>query len=99
MDLVNLWSIAHFFVWFFVGSFLFQSFFLFFIISFAWESLELVIPYDFGDESWENKGMDVLINIVGFVLGIIFHSFLLLRCEKGSTEYKIFLPLEKETEL
>lgn len=72
MTLLNVWSIGHFFFWFTVACFVFQSvtiFIVLFFLSLSWEALELLLPHDFANESWENKGIDVVINIAGFLFG------------------------------
>jgi hypothetical protein len=75
MSLLNLWSLGHFFFWFSVACFVTQSVIIFivlFLLSISWEAVELAIPNDFADESWENKGMDVVINVAGFLFGTFF---------------------------
>ena len=69
MAFVNLYSVSHFFIWFFSGRYIFQSWKLFFLLSIGWEILELYLPYEFAVEEFGNKCMDVVFNTVGFYLG------------------------------
>ena len=70
MSLLNIWSLGHFIQWTFVGRFLFSNWYLFLALSIGWELLELVLPYDFAIETWENKSSDIVVNTVGFHLGL-----------------------------
>ena len=44
-------------------------FIVLFLLSISWEAIEIALPDDFSYESWEKKGMDVVINIAGFLFG------------------------------
>lgn len=70
--MLNLWSVGHFLQWFAVGRWLKLSWSLFLILSIGWEMLELVLPYEFANETWDNKLSDVAVNCCGFHLGTIF---------------------------
>jgi glycopeptide antibiotics resistance protein len=70
MALLNLWSLGHFVQWGLVGRFVFRHWPLFFALSIGWELLELVLPYDFAKETWDNKISDLLVNTAGYVLGL-----------------------------
>ena len=70
MNLLNIWSLGHFVQWFIVGRFLFVNWYLFFALSIGWELLELVLPFEFTIETWENKISDLTVNTVGFYLGL-----------------------------
>jgi len=70
MSLLNIWSLGHFIQWTFVGRFLFSNWYLFLALSIGWELLELVLPYEFAIETWENKISDIVVNTVGFHLGL-----------------------------
>ncbi len=70
MSLLNIWSLGHFIQWAFVGRFLFSNWYLFLALSIGWELLELVLPYEFAIETWENKISDIVVNTVGFHLGL-----------------------------
>ena len=43
---------------------------LFLMFSFGWEMLELVLPYDFAIETIPNKVTDILVNFIGYGLGL-----------------------------
>ena len=70
--MLNLWSVGHFLQWFAVGRCLKLSWSLFLILSIGWEMLELALPYEFANETWDNKLSDVAVNCCGFHLGTIF---------------------------
>ena len=70
MYLFNIWSLGHFIQWTFVGRFLFSNWYLFLVLSIGWELLELVLPYEFAVEAWENKISDLVVNTIGFYLGL-----------------------------
>jgi len=72
MVLLNLWSVGHFCQWFLVGRFLNLSLTLFLILSIGWELLELILPYEFANETWDNKISDIEVNCCGFYLGNFF---------------------------
>ncbi len=65
MVLLNLYSLSHFFIWAFSGRFIPLSWALFFTLSIGWELLELVLPFTFAIETWDNKIADL-----GFYLGL-----------------------------
>ena len=72
MSLLNLWSLGNFFFWFSVACFVTQSVIIFivlFLLSISWEAIEIALHDDFSYESWEKKGMDIVINIAGFLFG------------------------------
>ena len=48
---------------------------LFFGLSIGWEILELYLPFEFVKETWDNKISDLVVNTIGFVIGIR------LRCD------------------
>ncbi|MGB0827264.1 MAG: hypothetical protein ACPGTT_05235 [Candidatus Poseidoniaceae archaeon] len=72
MVLLNLWSVGHFCQWFLVGRLLNLSWTLFLILSIGWELLELILPYEFANETWDNKISDIVVNCCGFYLGNLF---------------------------
>jgi len=43
-------------------------------LSLGWELLELVLPYEFTEETWENKISDIAVNCMGFYLGLELRS-------------------------
>ena len=45
---------------------------LFIAMSFGWELLELVLPYDFAFETILNKIFDIFVNFIGYGLGLYF---------------------------
>ena len=38
--------------------------------SVGWEVLELYLPFEFVEETWDNKIADLVVNTVGFALGM-----------------------------
>ena len=74
MTILNLWSLGHFVQWSILGRFFLQNSYIFFALSIGWELLELVLPYEFAKETWDNKLSDVVVNTVGFVLGLRLRS-------------------------
>jgi hypothetical protein len=68
--LLNLWSLGHFLQWGLVGRYFLRTWWLFLVLSIGWEVLELYLPYAFAVETWDNKLADVVVNIVGFALGV-----------------------------
>lgn len=70
MVLLNLWSLGHFVQWFAVGRWLLTNWYLFIILSVGWELIELVLPYEFAKETWDNKISDIIVNCLGFYIGM-----------------------------
>ncbi len=70
MVLLNLYSLSHFFIWAFSGRFIPLPWALFFTLSIGWELLELVLPFTFAIETWDNKIADLFVNCIGFYLGL-----------------------------
>ena len=70
MVLLNIWSVGHFLQWAFVGRFLLNNWYIFLILSVGWECLELALPYEFAQETWDNKISDIVVNCLGFYLGV-----------------------------
>ena len=70
MVLLNLWSLGHFVQWFAVGRWLLTNWYLFIILSVGWELIELALPYEFAKETWDNKISDVIVNCLGFYIGM-----------------------------
>jgi len=70
MVLLNLWSLGHFVQWFAVGRWLFTNWYLFITLSVGWELIELVLPYEFAKETWDNKISDIIVNFLGFYIGM-----------------------------
>ena len=71
---LNLWSLGHFLQWTLVGRFLLKNWYVFFILSLGWELIDLILPYEFAIESWNNKISDILVNCIGFYLGVILRK-------------------------
>jgi len=69
MVLLNLYSVAHLAIWFFVGRFTRIGWVVFVVLSLGWEVLELVLPFQFAEEWIGNKLTDVLVNVLGFFVG------------------------------
>ena len=74
MVLLNLWSLGHFLQWTAVGRFLLTNWPVFFILSLGWEVLELYLPFEFVNETWDNKFSDLVVNTIGFALGLQMRS-------------------------
>lgn len=70
MVLLNMYSVSHFFIWFTAGRFFLTNWQIFLLLSVGWELLELVLPYEFAVEDWGNKVMDLVVNTLGFFIGI-----------------------------
>ena len=70
MVLLNIWSVGHFLQWAAVGRFLLDNWYIFLILSISWECLELALPYEFAQETWDNKISDIVVNCLGFYLGV-----------------------------
>ena len=70
MSILNLWSLGHFIQWSFLGRFIFSNWYIFFILSVGWELIELKLPYEFAVETLENKVSDIVVNTLGFYLGL-----------------------------
>ena len=45
---------------------------LFLLFSFGWEMLELVLPYNFAIETVPNKIADILVNFIGYGVGLYY---------------------------
>ena len=71
MNLLNIWSLGHFLVWALVGRFFSTDWGLFFVLSIAWEALELVLPFELARETWSNKLSDIVVNTIGFYVGTL----------------------------
>lgn len=65
-----MWSLGHFIQWSFLGRFVFSNWYIFFILSVGWELIELKLPYEFAVETLENKVSDIVVNTLGFYLGL-----------------------------
>ena len=65
-----LWSVGHFLLWLFMGRFLLKNWFIFIFLSISWEIAEFFIPLNFAIETISNKFSDLLVNTVGFYLGL-----------------------------
>ena len=65
-----MWSLGHFIQWSFLGRFVFSNWYIFFILSVGWELIELKLPNEFAVETLENKVSDIVVNTLGFYLGL-----------------------------
>ena len=74
MALLNLWSLGHFLQWTAIGRFLLKNWPVFFLLSIGWEVLELFLPFEFVSETWDNKISDLVVNTIGFALGLRLRS-------------------------
>lgn len=70
MALLNLYSLGHFLQWGFIARFITTNWYIFLVISLGWEILELYLPFEFAIESNINKVSDIIVNIIGFWIGI-----------------------------
>ena len=68
--LLNLWSLGHFVQWTFIGRYLLTNWWVFLALSVGWEVLELYLPFEFVEETWDNKLSDLVVNTVGFAFGM-----------------------------
>ena len=57
-------------MWSFIGRFITTNWIAFLVVSVGWEVLELYLPYDFAIESNLNKISDLIVNTIGFWIGI-----------------------------
>ena len=74
MAALSIWSLGHFLMWALVARFLSQDWTLFFVLSLLWEVLELYIPLELARETWSNKITDVIINVIGFYVGLYWRT-------------------------
>ena len=72
MTIINHYSIIHFIIYYFVGRYTGIRWLLFLLFSFGWEMLELVLQYDFAIETIPNKFADILVNFIGYGVGLYF---------------------------
>ena len=72
MTIINHYSIIHFVFYYLFGRYTNIRWLLFLLISFGWEILELVLPYDFAIETMPNKVADILVNFIGYGVGLYF---------------------------
>jgi len=70
MVMLNVYSIAHFLIWLISGRFILRSWSLFLALSIGWELLELFLPFEFAVETLDNKCADIIVNCVGFSVGL-----------------------------
>ena len=70
MTILNHYSIIHFIIYYLVGRYTRIRWLLFLLFSFGWEMLELVLPYDFAIETIPNKVTDIVVNCIGYGLGL-----------------------------
>ena len=70
MGLLSLWAWGHLGFWFVTACFVFQNVFAFLVLALFWEVFELAVPNTFTTEPWDNKGMDMVVNCVGFGIGL-----------------------------
>ena len=57
-------------MWSFIGRFITTNWIAFLVVSVGWEVLELYLPYEFAIESNINKISDLVVNTIGFWIGI-----------------------------
>tara|TARA_B100000949_G_scaffold3057_1_gene2826 strand:- start:83 stop:319 length:237 start_codon:yes stop_codon:yes gene_type:complete len=72
MTIINHYSIIHFIIYYFVGRYTGIRWLLFLLFSFGWEMLELVLQYDFAIETIPNKIADIIVNFIGYGVGLYF---------------------------
>jgi len=70
LSILNLYSLGHFLMWSFIGRFISTNWIAFLVVSIGWEVLELYLPYDFAIESNINKISDLIVNTIGFWVGV-----------------------------
>ena len=57
-------------MWAFIARFITTNWLIFITFSVGWEILELYLPYEFAIESNINKISDLIVNTIGFWIGI-----------------------------
>jgi hypothetical protein len=72
MTIINHYLIIHFIIYYLVGRYTGIRWLLFIVFSFGWELLELVLPYDFAIETISNKVADIIVNFIGYGVGLYF---------------------------
>ena len=72
--MLNYYSLGHFLQWLLIGRFLLKNWYIFFILSIGWEFLELILPFQFAIETFQNKLSDIVVNCLGFYLGNYFRK-------------------------
>ncbi len=72
MEAVNYYSVIHFFIWFIAAKSSKINWIVFFGLSFGWELVELLLPFNFAVETVINKMFDIIINTIGFSLGLLW---------------------------
>ena len=72
--MLNYYSIGHLLQWYIIGRYIFNNWKLFILLSIGWELIELILPYEFAIESFDNKIMDIIVNYVGYYLGIKMYN-------------------------
>ena len=70
MQVLNYYSVGHFFLWLLIARWTGISWLTFLVLSVGWELLELVLPFEFAVESTGNKYADIFVNILGFSQGL-----------------------------
>ncbi|GEM_PF-245380 len=70
MSILNLYSLGHLLMWFGISRYIFTNWYIFLALSIGWEILELYLPYEFAVEETANKVSDLIVNTIGFWLGI-----------------------------
>ena len=66
---INHYSLIHFFQYAAISIIKFLNLSHIVIISILWEIFELFTHFEWGRESWLNKGLDIIFNIAGFQFG------------------------------
>ena len=72
--MLNYYSIGHFLQWYLIGRYIFENWKLFILLSIGWELVELILPFEFAIESLYNKIMDIIVNCIGYFLGIKMYN-------------------------
>ena len=70
IEAVNYYSVIHFIIWFLAAKYLKINWTVFLVLSFCWELIELLLPFNFAVETVINKIFDIIINIIGYSLGL-----------------------------
>ena len=74
MNAINYFSIVHFLIWFLIAKYSKIGWTVFLILSIGWELIELVLPFQFATETLTNKVLDIVVNITGFGLGLMYNK-------------------------
>jgi len=76
MEAVNYYSTFHFLIWFLAAKSSKINWTVFLVLSFGWEVIELLLPLNFAAETVINKIFDIIINLIGYSLGLYWRRII-----------------------